>query len=902
MNIKRISALFLTAVMLLTSFAVYAENDQTTAADSVTAPVEVINSGEFHALYAMGFLCDDLAETDKNAYITRAQFAGYLCKLAGYAVSERTTGEIPFGDVNVSMPYCNEICTMYEAGIVSGTDENMFSPDEYVTYAQACKMIGDVLGYGNYARVKYGEYPESYVMMAQELDIDDGVSNASQNSQLTAENAVRMLYNAGLAEVMTLSGFDKNGNPTYSSDGTTLLELNDIYYGEGIMQTNGITSIIAIPSETTTNVTMISDERFESAETDFNSLVGSRIKYFYKKNDADKKLLWAWEDTRFNKSVEYKAADLAITSPDYSRSNIVYYKSNGETKSLKIESPSYVIYNNELIPIPDDELLKIKSGTMRLVDNDNDDKYEIIIINEYKNMFVVTNSTKSESLVDKYDNSVDLEKYDVAKIYKDGVEIDKDKVAVNSVISFIENPSKTHIYMYVSTDHVSGVISGAKTKRGVTIYTIDGKEYKISQTFAELMESGKTFVTPEIGKEYNFWLDINGEIAEIQEGTGSLRYALFTEASRGNIDGTDTVYATMTFTDGSMNKVIISKELKFNGKKMKISELYNDGVSDYSSKSNYSKLFSESGAVKEQVIKVSFKEDGTVKEIETAADNTDNTYGHDSTRFTLDGTGSHSMTSADSTRLVEQKWLINNAVTFFVKYDGAGYDPSWGTVSYSSVNAGTQNMQIYDVSDNMVPKVVYLPSTIDREKYWAENSFLVESIEWTFEDGEELKKISGYEGTVYKSYVELERGDLPDNIEEGDVLRVSRFNNRLTAVTKYFNVKNGDTDGFINGALTAERCMLYAPVYSISTNGLCVLTPTASVASVGSIITSGFYGTRQTMLIYDRETGEVTTGDYTSLDQIVSPNADGTLPESDKRVMVFMRRRYGVIREALIVK
>lgn len=894
MKIKRISALFLTAVMLLTSFAVYAENEQTTPAESVPAPVEVIDSGEFHALYAMGFLGDDLAETDKNAYITRAQFAGYLCKLAGYAVTERTTGEIPFGDVNISMPYCNEICTMYEAGIVSGTDENMFSPEAYVTYAQACKMIGDVLGYGNYARVKYGEYPEAYVMMAQELDIDDGVSNTSQNSQLTAENAVKMLYNAGLAEVMTLSGFDKNGNPTYSSDGKTLLELNDIYYGEGIMQTNGITSIIATPQETIKNVTVIGDERYESAETDFNSLVGSRIKYFYKEKDADKKLLWAWEDTRFNKSVEYKATDLAITSPDYSRSNIVYYKSNGQTKNLKIESPSYVIYNNELVPIPSDELLKIKSGTMKLVDNDNDDKYEIIVINEYRNMYIVGNPNNSTSIVDKFGHSVDTEEYDVAKVYMNGKEIDKSEMGTGVVVSYIENLSKTHIYMYVSTEKLSGTISGMKTKRGVKMYTVDGKEYRLSSTFADVLDSGESFVTPEIGKAYKIWLDINGEIAEIQEESGNLRYALFVEANRGTVEGVDTVYTKMIFTDASENKPVIKKQFKFNGEKMTIAEFYNDSAKK-------SLLLNDDGTAKEQLIMVSFNEDGSVKEIQTAKDNTSNEYGYDATEFSLDATGTVNVTSADSTRFVDQKYLLNNTVTTFVKYDGAGDEPSWGTVAFGSISTGSKNMQIYDVSDTMVPKFIYMPSTIDRTTYYADNAGLVDEIEWVYQDGEELKKVWVYEGSMYKSYIEYFRGALPDEIKEGDIVRISRVNDRLTGVTKYVNIID-NTTGMIDGALSAERCMIYAPIYTVGTNGMTVYTPDSLVDSYGKLITAGFYSTNTTVPMYDRETGETTLVSLSSIKQIVSPMANGDLPDVDNKVMVFLWRRYGVIRQAIIVK
>ena len=146
---KRILSLLLTLVMLMTSLGtvtVFAENEAETApAEEVV--ITPLDTDEYHALYAMGFVGDELAKTDKSAFITRAQFIGYLFKLAGYTANVYKTDDIPFVDVSTQTPYYNEICTMYEMGRVNGTDPNMFSPDNHVTFAQACKLIVDVLGY-----------------------------------------------------------------------------------------------------------------------------------------------------------------------------------------------------------------------------------------------------------------------------------------------------------------------------------------------------------------------------------------------------------------------------------------------------------------------------------------------------------------------------------------------------------------------------------------------------------------------------------------------------------------------------------------------------------------------------------------------------------------------------------
>ena len=85
-------------------------------------------------------------------------------------------------------------------------------------------------------------------------------------------------------------------------------------------------------------------------------------------------------DKRFTEVLELKAEELATTSAAYALDNIVYYKANGETEDAKIGKFAFVIYNNSRIGIPTVEDLKIKTGSMRLVDNIDDEIFDIVII------------------------------------------------------------------------------------------------------------------------------------------------------------------------------------------------------------------------------------------------------------------------------------------------------------------------------------------------------------------------------------------------------------------------------------------------------------------------------------------------------------------------------------------
>ena len=103
--------------------------------------VNLLNSDEFRALEAMGLVDKEAALMAADSKITRAQFAGYLFKLSGFALIEYRNKDIPFIDVNSNTPYFNEICTMYGMGMLSGTGENTFSPKIY-----CCKIRRDCFG------------------------------------------------------------------------------------------------------------------------------------------------------------------------------------------------------------------------------------------------------------------------------------------------------------------------------------------------------------------------------------------------------------------------------------------------------------------------------------------------------------------------------------------------------------------------------------------------------------------------------------------------------------------------------------------------------------------------------------------------------------------------------------
>ncbi len=114
-------------------------------------------------LYSLNVLKEDSTEFNPQQYITRAEFASAIAEAAKQAptdpyLSSKTTTtrtssrrnqvvEVsPFIDVAVSDRYYSQIKAAYQRGLIAGRGEDKFSPDEYLTVADALTVFVRALG------------------------------------------------------------------------------------------------------------------------------------------------------------------------------------------------------------------------------------------------------------------------------------------------------------------------------------------------------------------------------------------------------------------------------------------------------------------------------------------------------------------------------------------------------------------------------------------------------------------------------------------------------------------------------------------------------------------------------------------------------------------------------------
>ena len=894
MKNKCILAFLLTIVMLFTSVSfVSAENAVEATADiTEETVVEKIDTNEFKAMYAMGFLGEELTLLDKDAYISRAHFAGYLFKLAGYSVTEYTTETIPFVDVSIKTPYYREICTMHEMGIVSGTGDGMFRPGAHITYAQVAKLIVDVLGYRSYAEIRYGDYPEAYVSMAEDLELNKGITDVKWNSEMTVKNTVKMLFNAGLTEVMTFNGVDKDGNITAKTDGKTLFEKkHDIYFREGTMQCNGISSIES--ADIADGVYVIDRVSYDCHNVNLADLLGYKIKFFYKETDGRGKLLWAYQDERFGKVLEFKAEELAINDSNYSISNIVYYTEDGKTKDAKLKPLVDVIYNNSYYEIPTDDIIKPKMGKMRLIDNNDDGYYDIVIIEEFYNLVVKTVAPTGQHVVDKYNRTVNFGDYDYTMIIKDGKEITFDELTSGIVISCIENREKNRLYMYVTSERYEGTLKSTSTSRGRTIYNFDNGTYRMSSDFERVMADNNIItVKPQIGRKYVYYLDMGGEIAEVIDTNTAMQYALLMSARAGEVYEDGIVYTRLLLTDGNKVSGITKKKLIIDGVRKNASELMSE-----------SSLYDEGGAVKPQVVMVAFDEEGYLKEIDFAQDNTATDMYFDTDNFSLDSSKTSRVIDLSNLKVFGYMYVVNENSFVFTEWTGLEISEPYTVGNKSFLYSGeSEKVDIYDANEKLEVAIAFKQTS--GAEMWQDGRMIVDEIDYIYDDGYEVKRITGYIKNQKRTFVELYPGTIPATTKRGDIVRVGLYDGKVANIATDFTAEDyATTQTRLSQGIEpyAINVIMYTPVYTVTPSSITFVPPESWRTKYGPFITVPLPTSVNAIQIYDLEQDIVYEGDIRDIYQAYSPQKNGLLPDKDDLIMAYVGLKYGQLVEIMLV-
>jgi len=574
-NLKKVLAFVLAFTMVL-GFAVSASvfpdvDDNASYAEAVT----ILNSLKI-------MVGDEKGNFNPNDTITRAEVTAVIVRMTGLeAAANGAKGATVFTDVAADHWATGYINLAYQSGIINGYGDGTFGPSDPVTHEQAIKMIVAALGYTPKA-MHNGGYPSGYLVIASQKGVTTGVSgSAGEPAKRSA--VARAVFNALTVEVMKQTGFVK-GQEEYSEDtDETLLKdalkvdkyqgvVSDTYLSIGT-DSDDDRIIIHVDYVNDENVTDYY-ETFVEGDVDAVSLFGQTVVAYAAEdeNTGDLTILAIAPRSGKNSSVTLDYSQ--IDSFDENEGVIKYYAKATDTRTVKLElaegNALECYYNGrEDKNVVLDWLENPVTGSVKLIDNDNDDEYEYVLVSQFTSHAVVADiDTTTSTLEGKNGDDIDIDIEDENVITRffaaDGSAIEFEDIEVGDVISIMKSTDETLVMAYISKDVVEGTITEEKPdSNGDNGYTISGKEYRIA-----LDGDGTPKISLSVGNEGKFFLNVEGRIvakdARIGDNGGNYAYMYKAGVTTG-VGGTEVEVRYLTIggewvTSKLASKVMVYKD------------------------------------------------------------------------------------------------------------------------------------------------------------------------------------------------------------------------------------------------------------------------------------------------------------------------------------------------------
>ena len=514
-NVRKVLAMVLALTMVLgvLSINAFAYTD---------IPEDATYNEAVTILTALGVLeGDPSGEFRPEDTIKRSEFAKIVCEAAGLgAAANGAKGETAFTDVAADHWASGYINMATQQGIILGYGDGTFGPDDPILYEQAVKMVVATLGYTPKANAN-GGYPSGYLIVAAQNQLLENIANTTAGVAVPRSLVAQLVYNALDVELMEQTVY--GDEPVYAPvAGSSLLKDKlRIDKVEGVVTANDYTNVGKKEKEATVTPETTSAVRAKINGTDIGDYLGYTVTAYAK--TINNELNWVAVAPKTGKNV-VRTIDQYIEGFEAgngsSRDRFTYYENedDDDISYLYLASGTAlnVFYNggNQVTFVAGDGSnfgqLKPEQGQVTLIDNNNDDVYDYVMYEEYKD-YVVEQVSNTGRVSSKIGSSIefDAEKsqsYDF-HIYKGGEEITPQDLQEWDVLSvLLTHPTESQAKVktaYVSNDIVEGSVTevGSETDPYEIPYTIDGTEYYVSNdSFGLALQTEGTFYLNAFGK------------------------------------------------------------------------------------------------------------------------------------------------------------------------------------------------------------------------------------------------------------------------------------------------------------------------------------------------------------------------------------------------------------------
>ena len=492
-----------------------------------------------------------------NNLVTRGQAAELIVNTFVPDNKFSATSGMPFSDVDKSNMYYDSIWAAYNLGYIMGNSASKFNPDAYVTSNEFLTMVLRAMGYAQHLKVV--PYPEGEVnILIRELGLLNKVLNPGE--QLNMGDAATILYNALMSEYLKIDGINDDGW-IYRQSGELLIE--DIYslkVYNGIVKETRKFNLVG-DRKSIDKAVRIGTKKLNDSKGKLDSYLGKDVTVIVYDDTVNEIDLVMPSDK--NTEVTIKAEDIDKATLD----TIVEINGESKKKSYGLSDDIDVVYNGEPYPGFRATDLRPSTGTITLLDNNDDKKYDVVFVNEYK-AYRVQGSYSDTKKVSFVDDNNTTHSFDVDYLTMYSSE------GYPAMASSLKNGVVAKVYKGKTIGETKIVVFGEPAEKGKITsmnsktITVNGNTYKFAFGYSALAE------TPVLNKNVAVFLDENGEIlwlSENNEDDGTAWKVGFSVVNEAKTEAFDTVVRFKIFTqDGVFVYPDVAKNIEVDGQRMKL--------------------------------------------------------------------------------------------------------------------------------------------------------------------------------------------------------------------------------------------------------------------------------------------------------------------------------------------
>ncbi len=327
--------------------------------------------------------------TEDHPNYNKALNRGELASIAARVMNlpDYEGEEFFFHDVAADNPHYGDIASLVLQGVLAGDGNGYFRPGDGVTEQEACKVFSVILGYK-----EIGAF-EGYLRTAREAGITECVT---MDGVVTQAEAFAMAYHTLQAEMIEPISY--GDERTYRvRDGYLAIEryhglVKQVGIVDGMQYTTLIKPDITIPE----GHIMIGGRVFQWED---ETLLGKYVVFYSRREDSStaKEIEYIYPDEERNNIATLNGNDVIGI-----KDGELKYWVGAKEKGYKLTAAFDTILNGVAYPTAKEEDYKPASGTVTLIDNNNDQSYDVIVIDFVEYMVYENQDKENQILYGKY--------------------------------------------------------------------------------------------------------------------------------------------------------------------------------------------------------------------------------------------------------------------------------------------------------------------------------------------------------------------------------------------------------------------------------------------------------------------------------------------------------------------